>query len=1805
MLSSEQQEPKFFTAVLTDIDANRHYCACLSFNEAVAITPSKVDEEEDSADIRSNQIHLVGLNRSLSSSTHHSIMYAPTCLVLISRHDYVETFRNCLGIIYTVHIENMGLPLETLIGNLLGCVFVPPPGGPQIRFSIGVGDRQCLQPPLSATLPVTGTMVTQLFQALGIKNVLTVFSAALTEQKVLFHSSSYMRLNEACHALISLMYPFRYSHVYIPILPASLVEVLSTPTPFIMGVHSSLRSEVSELMDVIVADLDGGAVHIPENISVPLMPEPLYSQVHDALTLVLQPELYSSDWAFTPSSVPKSVPFMQDKEVRAIFIRALAHLLQGYRNCLTILRIHPKPVITFHKAAFLGHRGLVGCDFTTRVLECMFYNTFVSERGPPWRVCDVWDDVYSALADQLRLESHDSRLILVHIRELAQQLANNEMPASQPFQQKIPRPTEGAFTRIHQPVFPLIDAKRVQEKIDGGIAKGNSKVVQAAIKSFPPRFVPMGPPLTGLQDSRHLFTNSARRLEVLRNCINNIFDNKISDARKSFSAVLRALKTKDARLTLCSELAQHVGGSRAVLDPPQFDLIVRLINCALQDSSGLDEYGIAASILPLATAFCRKLCTGVVQFAYTCIQDHAVWNSQQFWEAAFYQDVQKDIRALYLPRGFNRDSQFAVSAPTGAGNSQTSVAVATNKDQRSSSSSISSSSVVKLPEATVLEIAAEQMRLWASLGPEDQKEFESNEESTIYSQAIHYANRMVYLLIPLEAAGRRRKDRTATEHDSISTSITNSAAGSEHSDNESGFEDNEMGETGANVIRFVSRFIDKVCNEGHVTSEHVRSLYQMIPGVVAMHLETLETVHREAQRLPPIQKPKILTPSLLNGERLLTEGLRVYLLPDGREEGTTTSGGVGLLPAEGALFLTNYRIIFKGTPCDPFVCEQTVIRAFPVTALTKEKRISVQYLGHLDQWLQEGFQLRSNTFQLIKVAFDDEVNSESVEVFRKCIHRVRHPQSVFNYFAFIGQTIIDATPIHKNKEKSATLKGIAKKTLLKTARHVGLKPKNATKRQKYILQPQTTSSDRLREDDELSGDESNQPTLRHPGISVTQHGAVNVPLQADPKTLERVVERSYCRDYQRLNLAMPPNATLTPSKGPNKGESFRISTVNSNYNLCRTYPALITVPANMSDDSLKRVARCYRHNRLPVITWRHPRTKSLLLRGSGFHVKGVMNMLRGSNPNPQPVGPNDTVSSSLEQERYMNAIISSTPIGVLREGSSWAMSDSTLSITSLVLAVGASSSSSLKSPGGGVSPTGLDGTSTPDTARKSGTYFSHGTISKAMNTLRHSASRKNVVSRWGTGKDTGRRLGTSATLAVPSSPHFRSGSSVAGDVDSGTECAQSIRRAALYIFGEKTPLKAMRVDAFPKTDFIPIECPDARSVRNAFKKLARACVPSSLSSEPEQSFYRAVENSEWLQQLQTLLQISGAMVDLMDLNGSSVMVCLEDGWDVTAQLVSIVQICLDPYYRTLEGFRVLVEKEWLAFGHRFSHRSHLNATSQGSGYTPIFLQFLDLVHQLHRQFPLSFEFNQFYLKFIAYHHVSCRFRTFLLDSECERVEAGIMAVEDKRGSLSRHHRSFDTLSDDESIFPGGRMAGSNSGPSSLGQSIFDYIEKQASKSPIFHNFYYAPDGGDGCGSSVLRPYCSISNLELWDYFLTEELSHGPPYDLEVTAMDQAQAEEAQAMEGLNATSGSTPSQRRTVAIGYDGVVMQEPDLFSFLMDEIRRTETELGHLPQKWKLLWDRMEPNAQDFPSSRQEMSNVTMARAHARDVHKRRYRC
>lgn len=48
------------------------------------------------------------------------------------------------------------------------------------------------------------------------------------------------------------------------------------------------------------------------------------------------------------------------------------------------------------------------------------------------------------------------------------------------------------------------------------------------------------------------------------------------------------------------------------------------------------------------------------------------------------------------------------------------------------------------------------------------------------------------------------------------------------------------------------------------------------------------------------------------------------------------------------------------------VGEQVVIRSFPIASLTKEKKINVQ--AQVDQFIQEGLQLRSCTFQVRRPA---------------------------------------------------------------------------------------------------------------------------------------------------------------------------------------------------------------------------------------------------------------------------------------------------------------------------------------------------------------------------------------------------------------------------------------------------------------------------------------------------------------------------------------------------------------------------------------------------------------------------------------------------------------------------------------------------------------------------------------------------------------------------------------------------------------------------------------------------------------------
>lgn len=116
----------------------------------------------------------------------------------------------------------------------------------------------------------------------------------------------------------------------------------------------------------------------------------------------------------------------------------------------------------------------------------------------------------------------------------------------------------------------------------------------------------------------------------------------------------------------------------------------------------------------------------------------------------------------------------------------------------------------------------------------------------------------------------------------------------------------------------------------------------------------------------------------------------------------------------------------------------------------------------------------------------------------------------------------------------------------------------------------------------------------------------------DSKSVEKLMERSYYKDWKRMGLGtLHKTVNSNASTILSKAESFRISFVNCNYAICRSYPALLVVPNVISEESVKKVGRCYRGGRFPVITWKHPRTRALLVRGACFNNKGLMAFLKG------------------------------------------------------------------------------------------------------------------------------------------------------------------------------------------------------------------------------------------------------------------------------------------------------------------------------------------------------------------------------------------------------------------------------------------------------------------------------------------------------------------------------------------------------------------------------------------------------------------
>uniref|UniRef100_A0A061QLT2 Stomatal cytokinesis-defective 1 family protein n=1 Tax=Tetraselmis sp. GSL018 TaxID=582737 RepID=A0A061QLT2_9CHLO len=102
--------------------------------------------------------------------------------------------------------------------------------------------------------------ITQCFSPGQIVQLFVV--ASILERQVLFTGDSIGTISSCAETLRLLLFPLRWAHVYVPVLPLMLVEAIQAPTPYIMGLLYGMGAPHGRIpRGVLVANTDEGTIH--------------------------------------------------------------------------------------------------------------------------------------------------------------------------------------------------------------------------------------------------------------------------------------------------------------------------------------------------------------------------------------------------------------------------------------------------------------------------------------------------------------------------------------------------------------------------------------------------------------------------------------------------------------------------------------------------------------------------------------------------------------------------------------------------------------------------------------------------------------------------------------------------------------------------------------------------------------------------------------------------------------------------------------------------------------------------------------------------------------------------------------------------------------------------------------------------------------------------------------------------------------------------------------------------------------------------------------------------------------------------------------------------------------------------------------------------------------------------------------------------------------------------------------------------------------------------------------------------------
>ncbi|XP_052808270.1 DENN domain-containing protein 5A-like isoform X3 [Mya arenaria] len=221
-------------------------------------------------------------------------LYVTKSICLISQVQFVSAPRTFLKqLAESVHkpIANQ-LPLEAYIYNQLYDVPMPPPGR-SMKF-YGVTSPIFCQRPMdwndikgTGELPLFDFSLWDLVRLLGLDHLVQLLVSVLLEHQILLFSSDYHRLMLVAESMVTLVFPFSWQHVYVPILPASLQHFLDAPVPYIMGLHHGEddmdKPQLPNEANLCFVDIDNNTVEVPEDLPAFPFEQELKEELYQAI----------------------------------------------------------------------------------------------------------------------------------------------------------------------------------------------------------------------------------------------------------------------------------------------------------------------------------------------------------------------------------------------------------------------------------------------------------------------------------------------------------------------------------------------------------------------------------------------------------------------------------------------------------------------------------------------------------------------------------------------------------------------------------------------------------------------------------------------------------------------------------------------------------------------------------------------------------------------------------------------------------------------------------------------------------------------------------------------------------------------------------------------------------------------------------------------------------------------------------------------------------------------------------------------------------------------------------------------------------------------------------------------------------------------------------------------------------------------------------------------------------------------------------------------------------------------------------